>query len=196
MNICLAFDGSEKHDFTAIRAETLGGWQFTPTYGPDRRPTIWDPAEFGGRIPREEVHAAVDELFTAHKVERMYCDPPLWKTEIEAWSSKYGDDRVIQWETYRQAPMHSALERFIVDLESGALLHDGCPITALHISNARMFARTNQRYIILKPSAHQKIDAAVTSVLAHEAACDARAAGWSTGWKPQDGISRQAYGFN
>lgn len=196
VNICLAFDGSDKHDFTVIRAETLGGWQFTPKYGPDRRPTIWDPAEYGGRIPRAEVAAAVDELFTTHQVERMYCDPPLWKTEIEDWTTKYGDQRVIQWETYRQTPMHAALERFIVDLESGVLLHDDCAVTALHISNARMFARTGQRYIILKPSEHQKIDAAVTSVLVHEAACDARAAGWSAGWKPAKGVSQQAYGFS
>ncbi|WP_309080287.1 terminase [Zhihengliuella sp.] len=196
MRICLGFDGSDKNDFTCIRAETVGGWQFTPTYGPDKRPTIWDPAEYGGRIPRAEVDAAVEELFEVHDVERMYCDPPLWKTEVEGWALKYGEERVIQWETYRLKPMHAALERFIVDLNSGSLTHDDCAVTALHVSNAKMFARTGQKYIVLKPSEHQKIDAAVTSVLAHEAACDARAAGWSTAYQAPKGISTAAYGFN
>jgi hypothetical protein len=35
-------------------------------------------------------------------------------------------------------------------------------------------------YTLGKPAHHQKIDAAVTTVLAHEAAADERAAGWRT----------------
>jgi hypothetical protein len=196
MRICIGFDGSDKDDFTCIRAETLDGWQFTPTYGPDKRPTIWDPAEWGGRIPRSEVHAAMDEIFEEHDVERGYFDPPLWKTEIEEWALKYGDERVLMWETYRVAPMHAALERFIVDLGSGAVTHDGCPTTEAHIANARMFARTNQRYILLKPSQTQKIDAAVTSVITHEAAADARADGWTDRYVAGKGVSTAAYGFS
>lgn len=196
MRICLGFDGSDKDDFTCLRAETVEGWQFTPRFGKSKKPTIWDPAEHGGRIPRMEVHAAVEEIFDTHDVERMYCDPPLWKTEIETWAEKYGDNRVLFWETNQTKPMHAALERFLVDLESGALTHDDCPITALHVGNARMFARTNQRYIILKPAQTQKIDAAVTSVVAHEAAADARADGWSEFWRPNPKISTAVYGFN
>ena len=71
-----------------------------------------------------------------------------------------------------------ALGRFTTDLTSGALTHDGCPITALHMSNARKIAGMRDAYILGKPSQHQKIDSAVTSVLCHEAAADERAAGW------------------
>lgn len=196
MRICLGFDGSDKDDFTCLRAETVGGWQFTPTYGPDKRPTIWDPAEFGGRIPRLEVHAAIEEVFETHTVERMYYDPPLWKTEGELWQAEYGDEVVIPWETYRVKPMHAALERFVTDLGTRALTHDDCKITEQHIANARMFARSGQTYIILKPSQTQKIDAAVTSVICHEAACDARADGWSDVFRTPKGISNAVYGFN
>src|SRR5690606_42058461 len=49
------FDGSDNDDFTCIKLETREGYVFTPRYGPDRRPTIWNPAEWGGRIPRSEV---------------------------------------------------------------------------------------------------------------------------------------------
>lgn len=180
MRICLGFDGSDSDDWTAIRAETREGWQFTPTYGPDRRPTIWNPAEHGGRIPRLEVHAAVTQLFAEHDVARMYCDPREWVTEIEGWSSAFGEHKVVQWSTFRPTQMHSALVRFKTDLGTGVLTHDDCPTTKLHMANARQFARPGERYIIGKPMGayHQKIDAAVASVICHEAAADARAAGW------------------
>src|SRR5690606_39596890 len=72
--VVLGFDGSDSDDWTVIRAETSDGYQFTPTYGPDNRPTIWNPEEFGGQVPRLEVSAAVDELMQRYDVVRMYCD--------------------------------------------------------------------------------------------------------------------------
>lgn len=181
--ICLGFDGSDSDDWTAIRAETAGGYQFTPTYeiGGDTFPTIWNPAEFGGRIPRTHVHAAVEQIFDRYKVERFYCDPPDWKTEIETWALRYGERRVIQWETYRTTQMHEALKRFVSDLTQETLTHDDCKTTATHIANCRKAPKPGQRYLLAKPHGayHQKIDAAMASVLAHEAAADARAHGWT-----------------
>jgi hypothetical protein len=66
--------------------ETIDGVQFTPTYGPDHRPTIWSPEEWGGSIPRAEVHAAVDELHRRFYVVRMYADPRDWQSEIGDWA--------------------------------------------------------------------------------------------------------------
>lgn len=179
--VCLGFDGSETGDLTAIKAETIGGLLFTPRW--NGRPTIWNPADFGGRMPRPDVDAAVDYLFSHFDVERMYCDPPLWESEIDEWASRHSEKRVLRWETYRPLPMHSELERFVTDLGSGRLEHDGCPITTEHIRNARMAHRRDARYVLAKPAgagSFRKIDAAVTSVLAHKAAADARAAGWGT----------------
>ena len=51
------------------------------------------------------------------------------------------------------------------------------PTGQLHVGNARKLAKPGDRYILGKPSQSQKIDAAVTSVLCHEATADARAAG-------------------
>jgi hypothetical protein len=45
------------------------------------------------------------------------------------------------------------------------------------VANARAAARPGDRYVLRKASEAQKIDACVTSVLAHEAAGDAIAAG-------------------
>jgi len=175
--VCGGFDGSDTDDWTVIRLETLDGFQFTPTYGPDRRPTIWNPAEWGGEIPRSEVHAAWAELAKRFRLVRIYCDPPGWASEVEDWAVRYGDEHFIRWETYRPKPMHAALTRFVTDLRTGRFEHDGCEVTGLHVGNARKAARPGDRYVLAKPSPTQKIDAAMSSVLAHEAASDAVAAG-------------------
>lgn len=176
--IAAGFDGSDVSDWTVIGAETRDGYSFTPRYGPDRRPTIWIPSEWGGVIPREQVAIAVDELFGKFAVSRMYCDPPRWETDVDNWSQKHGEDRVIAWPTYKDVRMHPALERFYADLSNGRIRHDGCPLTNMSMANARKVAKGADRYILGKPSQNQKIDPTMGRVLAHEAAADARAAGW------------------
>lgn len=170
--ICLGFDGSDTGDWTGFRAETLDGYQFTPTYGPDNLPTYWDPKIFGDEIPRGEVDAALDQIMTRYRVVRVYCDVREWKTEIEGWQLKYGDKRVLKWETNRITQMHAALTRFVADLPL-VITHDACKQSDLHIGNARKVARPGEKYILGKPTDHQKIDLAMCSVLAHEARSDA-----------------------
>jgi len=181
------FDGSENDDHTAIKLETREGYIFTPRYGPDRRPTIWNPAEWGGTIPRGEVHAAWAELATRYRLVRVYCDPGFrdeasWESEIETWDSEHGPKLFLPWQMSggtRVNAVFAALKRFEADLKSGLVTHDGCPITTAHMGHARKVAKSMERYALGKPAQHQKIDAAVTTVLAHEAASDARADGWS-----------------
>jgi hypothetical protein len=173
------FDGSDVDDWTALRLETLDGYQFTPTYGPDRLPTIWNPADYDGQVPRLEVLAAIDEVFTRYNVIRFYADPPYWESEIDAAAEKYGEKRVVRWYTYRTVQMHAAAERLHTDVtkSDASFRHDGCEITKMHIRNCRKAARTGGRYVLAKASPTQKIDAAIPSILAHEAAGDAIAAG-------------------
>ncbi|MFJ3793889.1 hypothetical protein [Kitasatospora sp. NPDC090091] len=186
--IVLGFDGSDLDDWTGIRAETLDtGHQFTPVYSSLELPTIWNPAEWGGQVPRLEVHAAVDELMRRYRVVRMYADPPYWETEVDTWADKYGDKRVVRWWTNRIVQMHAACERLLTDVTKAdsRFTHDGCEDTSTHVGNARRAARTADRYVLRKPAPHQKIDLAVTSILAHEAAGDAIAAGLARPTKPR-----------
>lgn len=176
--ICLGFDGSENNDWTAIQAETFDGLSFTPRYGSDDFPTIWNPSEWQGQIPRSEVHAAVDELFTRYRVERMYCDPQDWYTEIGEWSLAHGDEHVFEWATNRIKPMYAEIKRFEIDLANKRIRHDGCPIATIHMANARKASKPGQQYVLMKPADHQKIDAAMARILAHTAASDAREGGW------------------
>lgn len=186
--IVIGFDGSELDDWTAIRAETLDGYQFTPTYGPDKRPTIWNPDEWGGQVPRLEVEAAMDEVMENFDVVRGYFDPPFWKTEVDVWADRYGE-KVVRWNTNQITRMHPAAERLVTDVvkADSTFRHDGCEFTSTHVGNARKAARPGKRYILAKPANHQKIDLAMCSILAHEAACDAIAAG--------QGRSKQRYTY-
>ena len=172
-------DGSLSNDWTAIRLEAKDGYRFTPTYGPDSRPTVWNPAEWGGQIPRGEVVAAVDEIMRRYSVRRFYVDPRHWETQADEWASEHGEEVFIQWPTHSITRMHAALDRYLVDLsEDRVTSHDGCPFTKQHALNAIKVAKPGDRYILGKPSLHEKIDVFMSDILAHEAAADHRAAGW------------------
>ena len=201
-SVCGGFDGSENDDWTAIKLETAAGFLFTPRWRSTGQPMIWNPAQHGGRMPRLQVHDAWAELAGFYKLERVYCDPGFndehdptsWITEIETWDRKHGPDVFIPWQMggqTRTKAVHAALVRFEADLTQRALTQDGCPITETHMGNARKIPKPGDRYILGKPSQQQKIDAAVTSVLCHEAASDARAAGWGT----RKTLPHLAFGF-
>ncbi|MFJ2438451.1 hypothetical protein ACIOWM_35110 [Streptomyces anulatus] len=180
--IVLGFDGSDMDDWTAIRAETMTGYQFTPQWGEEDAPTIWNPADYGGQVPRAEVRAAMEQLFRRYDVVRLYADPPYWQTEVDEWVDLYGEERVVRWYTTRPVQIHKATERLRTDVvkrnsDGAAFTHDGCPITEAHVANTRAAARPADRYVLRKASPAQKIDATMASVLAHEALGDVIAAG-------------------
>ena len=126
-----------------------------------------------------EVVAAVSEVFSRFMVARMYVDPRHWETQADAWALEHGDDVVIQWATNRPTPMHAALVRLVEDSEEGSTSHDNDLDAQTHMLNARKVAKPGDKYILGKPSEHQKIDITMADVLAHEAAADMRADGWS-----------------
>lgn len=183
--VALGFDGSDNDDFTGIRLETLDFHQFTPTYGARKLPTLWRPEDWAGKIPRAEVMTAFRELAGEYDIVRAYLDPPFWETEIDALAVELGEKKFIRWPTNRPNIMYEALERFRIDvynLES-TFSHDGDEQVMAHLRNAIIRSRSvnpltgQRRYILGKPSNHQKIDFAMSAVLAHEAAADAVAAG-------------------
>ncbi|WP_228941833.1 terminase [Nocardioides sp. Leaf374] len=196
--ICAGFDGSESDDWTAIKAETREGLIFTPRWGPDRRPTVWNPKDYDGHIPRSEVFAAWVEIVETYDLRQAFCDPGFhdetsWASEIDQWAARWGEDRFLEFPTTSLARMFPAIRRFEADLSW--ITHDGCPITITHMRNARkLISRGGRTYTLGKPAAHQKIDAAVTSILAHEAASAERAAGWLD--RQPAGISNVMYGFS
>ena len=185
-SVCGGFDGSLNDDWTAIKLETRDGLIFTPRYGPDRRPAIWNPAEWPKhQIPRSEVNSAWAELAERYRLLRVYADPGFhdetdWSSDIEAWDEEHGPKVFIPWTMAgngRRRPVYEMIRRFEADHENRLIRHDGCPITTTHVGNARKLAH-NDIYTLGKPTQHQKIDAGVTTLLCHEAAADMRAEGW------------------
>jgi hypothetical protein len=181
-SVCGGFDGSDTDDWTVIKLETRDRLIFTPRYGADRRPTIWNPVDWGGRIPRGEVHAAWAEIVDTYDLRRAYYDPGFhdetsWESEGEEWALEWGEERFVPFPTTSGPRMYSAIRRLEADLP--VITQDGCPITLAHMRNARkIMSRGGRMYTLGKPAHHQKIDAAVTVVITHEAAADERAAGW------------------
>jgi hypothetical protein len=159
---------------------------------------VWDPAQHGGEIPTLEVNAAYDELFERYTVMRSYNDPPHWQSEIDDWAAKW-PDRVLRWETWRIRQMAACLERLKTDVGKNSVLPrdartltlDGDPTTLDHVRHARAVRRSGGT-IVGKPSPTQKIDLAVADAIAHEAACDAIAAGEHI---PKPARSGRAGGF-
>lgn len=197
--VALGMDLSNNNDWTGIRLETADQHQFTPIYlvGGEPRSTVWDPANFGGFIPRGEVRAAVDYLANEFQIVRAYVDPAgsargaidesaiadddSWRAELAEWAAKYGPKVFVTWPTHSVDRMHSSLEQFRSAIRNpdSRFTHDGDAVTRTHVTNAVMVAKTAQRYVLGKPHGadHQKIDLAMSSTLAHEATMDAIAAG-------------------
>lgn len=197
--VALGFDGSDANDWTGVRLETMDLHQFTPTYtvGGESRLCLWKPEEWGGRIPREEVRAGMEQIFRTYDVTRAYFDPYLWQTDIAAWAEKYGEKRVIEWPTNGVKRMHAELVRFrddVLELDS-AFTHDGCAEMRTNVSNAVKRARAGETFIIGKPEPHQKIDLLMSGILAHAAACDSIAAGLARNAEGKK-ISTAMYGFS
>ena len=182
-SVCGGFDGSLNNDWTCIKLETRQGLLFTPRYGPSKRPAIWNPAQWPDhKIPRDEVHEAWAEIARRFRLLRVYADPGFhdetdWVSDIERWDADHGPDVFVPWPTNQIGRMYPALRQFETDLATGLIRHDGCPITTTHVGNARKLPK-GERYLLGKPSQDQKIDAGVTSVICHKAACDMRASGW------------------
>lgn len=173
------FDGSENDDWTAITLETEAGYSFVPRYGPDHRPAYWNPSEWGGSIPRGEVDTAVHEIAKTYRLRRLYADPRDWRSEIGAWALEFGDEVIFEFDTYVISRIFPALYRFRTDLISRRVKLSGDQIVRQHLLNARKAAKPGDKYLLVKPDRHRKIDLAMTSVLAHEAAADLHAeAAW------------------
>lgn len=188
--VTLGLDGSDSDDWTALRARTQDGFGFTPRHG-EGEPTIWIPAEHNGKIPRTQVNLALTAIRERFRVIRFYYDPFGWTTEGEEWQAEFGETVAIPWATNRTRQMHEALVRYHTDLTNKRFTHDGCPLTALAMDNARKVPR-GDRYILGKPSQHQKIDPTMSEVLAHEAWCDATAA---NEWQQVDDLPPLTFGF-
>jgi hypothetical protein len=186
--IALGFDGSVRHDATALVAtELITGYQWL--VGLWERPYGREEWE----VPTGEVDQRVRETFERYTVWRMYADPFRWESRVADWAGAFGKERVVFWETNRPRPMALACVAFHNAIMEGLISHDGDGNLTRHIGNARkddsahmVDEQGKPLWTIRKerPDSPLKIDAAMAAILSWKARTDAVAAGVTQSREP------------
>ena len=163
-DVVLAFDGSASGDSTALIGCTLDGYVFTVA--------IWqsDEGDERWRVPRGDVSDMVDQAITKWNVKELAADPWGWRSELEDWSSRYGDI-VVEWNTAHRGRMAPATDRVYAAIMNGELSHDGDPLLSEHMSNA--VAKSTALGDLIskdKRNSNRKIDSAVAAIVAYDRA--------------------------
>jgi hypothetical protein len=182
--ITLGFDGSRTGDHTALVACEVATGHVWPL-------GIWDPAQHGGQVPVTQVEVAIEDAFHRYDVWRFYPDPAYWETYVASWVGRYGEQRVVEWWTYRWRQMAQAIRGFTNAISTGSVFHRGDVANPLdrmldeHLGNAHRKPVPirdedgGQMWILAKEreDSPHKMDAAMAAVLAWEARTDAVASG-------------------
>ena len=186
--VTLGFDGARRRDSTALVATDIESGHQVVVAAWDRPTSLHEDDQW--EIPDREVDEAVASAFDVWDVWRLYADPPYWESAVDRWTGRFankkGDPRVVAWWTNRRRPMAFALRAYRNAMTDGSVTHDGDPLLAQHIGNARRVSQTGMLddeghplWLIAKdrPDSPDKIDRAMAACLSWEARGDAIAAG-------------------
>lgn len=170
--ITLGFDGSKTDDHTALIGCRVSDSHLF-------RIGIWDPDRFGGEIPRADVDAAVARAFADYDVVGFFSDVSPWESYIDRWEEMYGpglcvralERHPIGWDMRaRKQETTRAAEAFHAAIVEGDLSHDGDPLFAEHVHNARRMPNTyGVTFRKESPFSSRKVDACAAAMLARTA---------------------------
>lgn len=139
--ITLGFDGSRARDATTLQACRIrDGRQFDlKTWEPPRNP------EEPWTVPRDEVDQAVTDAFEAYQVWYLFGDPNRWGEYFSTWAGKWptrlngkAGSRVVEFPVWAEQRMDEAIERWLTDLATEELTHDGSEGLTRHVLNAAL----------------------------------------------------------
>ena len=162
--VVLGFDGSASGDSTALVAVTLDQ-HVVPL-------NVWaNPGEPGWRVPRADVSAAVAEAFSRFDVVELAADPWGWRSELEDWGKRFGERRVVEFNTGYRQRMGPATDRVYAAVMERTLTHNGDPTLAEHVRNT-VAQHTAVGAIVSKDKKNspRKIDATVAMIAAFDRA--------------------------
>lgn len=147
--VTLGFDGSLTDDHSVLRACRISdGAMFTLG--------VWDPADYNGEVPREEIDGVVRSSFARFKVRAFFSDLHPFESYVDAWAKDFGSGlkvkasakHPIAWDM-RSHQKESTIEyeRLHNEITESALLvrkglppvftDDGHPAVRQHFHNAR-----------------------------------------------------------
>lgn len=172
--ITLGFDGSLKHDSTALIGCRVSDGLLFPIRidecpdGPEAK--LW-------QVDQEAFDAAVDWAFDTFDVVGFFADPPYWEQRIEGWDRKHGEALLvsngrerIKWRTNVETRMVAALNRVFVAIQSQQAKILADPQLHRHFQNGRVRSRRTGDLVFKEaPSSEKKIDGAIAATLAYEA---------------------------
>jgi len=164
--VVLAFDGSASGDSTALVGCTIGDDPHLFVVD------VWsNPGDRGWRVPRGQVDQVVAAAFDRWDVVELAADPWGWRSELESWSKRHGEKRVLEWNTAHAARMAPATDRLYQATATNAVTHDGDSRMAAHIANCKAKSTPMGDLVTKdKRGSPRKIDAAVAAIVAFDRA--------------------------
>jgi hypothetical protein len=174
--ITLGFDGSTSGDYTALVACRVSDAVVFPI-------KVWDPEDYDGEIPKEQVDAMVDWAFGRFDVVAFRADVKEFETYVDAWTARFGRQLKVKASPGNpiKFDMRGRSDQFALDCETfldavleQAVMHNGSSTLKQHIENAHRHPTRNGKIAIRKATkdSQRKIDAAVCAVLAYAARQD------------------------
>lgn len=160
--VVLAFDGSASGDSTALIGCTVGARPYVFEVA------LWEnPGDKRWRVPRGDVDAKVAECFDRFDVVELAADPWGWRSEIEAWANRFGEKRVLEWNTANAQRMAPATDRFYQAVVDQGVTHDGSQRLGEHLGNCVAKATPLGDLVSKdKKGSLNKIDGAVAAIVA------------------------------
>lgn len=158
--ICVGFDGSVSDDstgFIAIDMET-GTLEILACWERDYSNPDW-------AVPRDEVLAAQARIFRDYDVQKMWCDPAFFQSDVDAWGKQHrGKVERIPQSNQRMIPMTEQLK---IDMLSSSVFHNDDNRLRRHFLNA--VQDENGKVKKEKRGSKNKIDFLVCAILANGA---------------------------
>lgn len=179
--ITIGVDGARTEDALAIIATDVETFHQWPLGIFERPLSAADDYEHD----LEHADGVMIDAFEEFDVWRVYCDPQNIAKLIDRWMGRWSDKKVTEWFTNRPRQIAWAVRNYRLAMSTGDLTHNGDPLFARHIANARRMPLNvrdedgRQMFSLQKDRPHSpnKIDAAMAAILSAEARGDAVAAG-------------------
>jgi phage terminase large subunit-like protein len=158
--ISVGFDGSVSGDATGLVAMDIetGTMKVLALWEPDPQDPEWT-------VDRDDVNAAVEQMFEKYDVKMLWADPSFYEPDVLAWSKRWRK-RVerIPPTNHRMGPM---AQQFLADVVAKEIGHDGDESLKRHVLNA--VATDAGSFKKEKKNSPRKVDLLACAILANGA---------------------------